>query len=124
MPAYGGNIRFAKRSGAVYPFALLTNYEDEFEDGYPLSRAEAESLRDDLDNLLNPRPNVVQVSYVGGGDKVTYSYEDPSGELQVDDLVRVEANSTVKVGIVRALGGSGYSGPLKPVLAKFTAEEL
>jgi hypothetical protein len=71
--------------------------------------------------------NYVAVKVVGDNNgERTWTYEDPSGELQVDDLVRVSWGNAIKIAIVR---DTGVPKPvklpvIKSVLAKFTAEEL
>jgi hypothetical protein len=130
--AYDGRLRFERRHrGGGFPVELVIDNDckgadlSEGNKHWPLTPKELERLRDEIDELLNPQPAVVQVTVIGHGEAL-WSYEDPSGELRVDDLVRVPFgfNDTSKVGIVRKLGRGPFKGGLKSVLAKFTAEEL
>jgi hypothetical protein len=132
MPAFDGDLRFAAREkpGTMYPFRLrIAESVAGKEMDLALGRAEAESLMDDLYVLLNPPEAVVQVSIRGGAARDSdslYSYNDPSGELQPGDLVRVPFGHRDEptIAVVKQLGRGAYDGPLKSVLAKFQAEEL
>lgn len=135
-PAYPGLVL---KSNYIHEHDPLGTYPvrlhafDALEQGIPLSRAEVENLRDACDEFLDwidaPAEYVVQVSLrsgpVRGGDSL-YSYLDPSGGLEVGDLVKVPFGHKNKptVAVVKMIGGTIYTGPLKAVLAKFTAEEL
>ena len=129
--AFSGNlaVRYKNHDGrSYYPIQLLLKDGLEpTDDGVILlSVSEAEAMRDALTQLLEGPPKTyVKVSVIGHDDK-EWNYEDPTGELQKDDLVRVEFGTVEKVGIVRSTTDSypSWLTHVKPVLAKFTAEEL
>ncbi len=130
MSAYGGKLRFVKAGKAnetTFPFDLVIDEgaDSTFPSGtsFPLFYDEATALRDQLNELLDPKETRVRVeilfSKVTGGQ--LYTYTDPSGSLEVDDLVRIPFGPTTKVGIVRELGGE-YFGEVKDVQGRFTLE--
>lgn len=94
------------------------------ERGLPLTRSEAEALRDAIDELLNPPESVVRVKVFEKDAR--YGYRDPSGELKIGDLVKVPFGyaNTLMVGRVIDLGRAGYMGQLKDVHSKFESTEL
>jgi hypothetical protein len=116
-----------KHVGDGYPFGLVSNQRD---NKFLFTRAEMEELRDDIDAMLAPPPPRYVTVKIIGQDEREWHYEDTSGTLVKDDLVRVNWGGATKVGIVRGtdrtppswLGKPG--GGIKPVLARFTAEEL
>jgi hypothetical protein len=64
----------------------------------------------------------VQVRYERGG--VRYTYRDPSGALEIGDLVEVPVSYGTKVGTVMAFGHGGYTGPIKDVAARLARVSL
>jgi hypothetical protein len=134
--AYDGRLRFEGVSdGGGFPVELVIDNDckgadlSEGNKHWPLTPKELEGLRDEIDELLNPSKRYVTVGLIRQVER-EWHYEDTSGTLQKDDLVRVNWGGATKVGIVRGtdrtppswLGKPG--GEIKPVLAKFTAEEL
>ena len=93
-----------------------------------LSVSEVEDLTEGLHALLAPAPPRYVTVKIIGQDEREWHYEDTSGTLEKDDLVRVNWGGANKVGIIRATGVhppkflDGYI--IKPVLARFEAEDL
>lgn len=120
-------LRFRKWEGVEYPFALDGMQFQVVAEGLELE--DLLRLADEIDVLLYPPEHYVKVKIVGHDEREWY-YEDPGFELKKDDLVRVNWGGATKIGIVRhadALPPSWLLQPrveIKPVEAKFTAEEL
>ena len=92
-----------------------------------MSLEQAEQALTDLEVIIaevrEARERIVRVRYATGG--VSYSYRDPSGLLQIGDLVEVPVQYGTKVGTVIAFGRDGrYDGPVKDVAAKLERREL
>jgi len=69
--------------------------------------------------ILRKIENVVQVIFDVGYRR--YSYIDPTGQLDVGDLVEVPTgyHNNLTVGKVAALGRGSYKGDLKTITAKY-----
>jgi hypothetical protein len=83
---------------------------EELEDELAAAKETKDAAREVLDGPF------VQVKYLRGG--VAYTYRDPSGTLEVGDLVEVPVSYGTKVGAVTKLGRGSYRGPVKTVLFK------
>lgn len=97
-------------------------------DFHLLSLDEAEELADDLiakvEEIREATAHYVQVQFSYSGYR--YTYNDPSGTLQVGDLVEVPTtrNGLIQQATVVALGRGSWSGPTKGIVARFHREEL
>ncbi len=95
--------------------------------GVPLTRSELQSMRDAIDFFLAGEPKAyVTVKIVGDHTEKEWHYENPGFDLKKDDLVRVNWGGATKIGIIRwpAATPPSWLVHIKPILAKFTAEEL
>ena len=97
------------------------------EPGVYLTEGEAEELMDQLEDAIDAaeesRTSYVQVTY-NGPTSARYTYLDPSGTLEVGDLVEVPVTYGTKPGEVVALGKGSWTGPVKEVVARLTRESL
>lgn len=97
------------------------------EPGVYLTEGEAEELIDQLEDAIEAaeesRTSYVQVTY-NGPTSARYTYLDPSGTLEVGDLVEVPVTYGTKPGEVVALGKGSWTGPVKEVVARLTRESL
>ncbi|HEY5984918.1 MAG TPA: hypothetical protein VIV12_00845, partial [Streptosporangiaceae bacterium] len=59
----------------------------------------------------------VQVKFLGGGTLARYTYRDPSGSLEIGDLVEVPTSRGPATAKVKELGRGSYVGPVKDVTA-------
>jgi len=109
-------------------------------DNYPeknnlFSVEEAEQLIEELEDIieeidlrrLDLGKCIVRVEFVGGGRGIgsSYAYNDPSGQLQVGDLVEVPTRyAASNIARVVGFGRDGYSGPVSDVIARLSKEDL
>lgn len=96
-------------------------YDDPFDDA-TVYEIEGEFAYDVIDLVAN---EYVQVQLLGI-DSSPWTYYDPSGSLEVDDIVEVPFgyNNQPTVGKVVALGRGSWTGPTKDVTAQMLAVAL
>lgn len=109
--------------GSKYPLRLI--YADEVL--ALLTESDARFLVADLQRALEDLEGpFVQVKFLsGGGSKSTaFTYRDPSGTLQVGDLVEVPSRFGTGIAKVSALGKGSFKGEILEVTAKLSKEVL
>lgn len=92
---------------------------------YSLEEAEAllESLTEAVEAYREAQTNYVQVQFDGNYSQ-WYTYIDPTGTLEVGDLVEVMTPRGANVVEVMALGRGDYRGQCSTVKAKLVREAL
>lgn len=110
------------------PYASLVTFEDDAGYWAELSINKAEELISDLMDAIAELENTgfVQVRLSTKSSGSLWTYFDPSGELEVDDVVQVPfgLGDQPRLAFVAKVGRGGYTGPIKNVLAKLERTEL
>ena len=108
------------------PLPVVLTVPSVGDDRIPLTRAEAEALRDNLTKALEYDPTAYVQVKVQGHSSRTYTYRDPSAELRVGDFVQVPFGyqNRLKLAEVTALGRGTFRGAVKDVAARFLTEPL
>lgn len=113
-------------TGDLYPVKVFVPEIDSAKYGLPLSRAEAQSLLEALEDALEYDPTpYVRVKLLNGATSRLYTYRDVSGTLEVGDLVEVPVGiSGTQIGRVAKLGRGDYKSKVKDVTSKLVTEPL
>lgn len=119
-----------ERESRNYP-VIAENYiaDEDGDERLIFTREEAEELRDQLTDILEAlSPSYVRIKFdlSGNSAAMSYTYEDPSGELKVGDLVYAptQYDDRPTLGKVVSLGRGTYTGRTKTVGSKLVPQDL